>query len=198
MNKKHPTVQDEEGNGAAEVDRRVRRTSHALMNALLELAVAKRYDRITIQDLLDRADIGRSTFYSHYRGKDDLLLRGFARMLEWMDGEMGPDGPETPRLAPVAELFRHVGQVPAFHQNLVRAHMVDRVYQVGTAQLGESIARRLAAWPPERRPGTVPTPLAAQALAGACFGLLRWWLDHQRPETPEEMDRLFHGLWGGG
>ena len=76
--------------GTSDGDRRVRRTRQALTLALIELVLEKRYDAITIQDLLDRADVGRSTFYGHYRGKDDLLLRSFEGLL---GGARPGDGP---------------------------------------------------------------------------------------------------------
>ncbi|MGW0357525.1 MULTISPECIES: TetR/AcrR family transcriptional regulator [Nocardia] len=55
-------------------DRRVRRTRSTLHRALIELMIERPYDRITVQDILDRADVGRSTFYAHFRSKDDLLV----------------------------------------------------------------------------------------------------------------------------
>lgn len=55
-------------------DRRVRRTRANLHRALIELMVERDYDRISVRDILDRADTGRSTFYAHFRDKDDLLL----------------------------------------------------------------------------------------------------------------------------
>ncbi len=55
-------------------DRRVRRTRTALHKALIELMIERGYDKVTVQDVLDRADVGRSTFYAHFRSKDDLLV----------------------------------------------------------------------------------------------------------------------------
>ncbi len=55
-------------------DRRVRRTRENLFSALSELMQEKRYNKITIQDIIDRADVGRSTFYAHFETKDDLLF----------------------------------------------------------------------------------------------------------------------------
>jgi len=72
-----------------------------LTNPLVTLALEKRYEAITVQDLLDHADMGRSTFYAHYRGKDDLLLR---------------------------ELFCHLGRSRTFYQALSRARVLDRMY----------------------------------------------------------------------
>ena len=54
------------------VDRRVDRTVTALRKALIDLILEKHYDSITVQDIIDRANIGRSTFYTHFVGKEDL------------------------------------------------------------------------------------------------------------------------------
>jgi len=172
----------------------VRRTTQALTHALIALVVEKRYDAITIQDLLQRADIVRSTFYAHYRSKDDLLLRSFERLLERMDQAIDADAAGAGRLAPVRELFQHVGEFQAFHRRLAQARVLDRLYQAGTDQLSRTIAGRLAARAPGAGGGAVPLPLAARARAGALFALLRWWVDHGAPYTPEQMDAMFHAL----
>ncbi len=57
-------------------DRRVRRTRESLHKALISLALEKNYDSITVQEVLDRADVGRSTFYTHFQSMDELLSLG--------------------------------------------------------------------------------------------------------------------------
>ncbi len=190
MNRKEHSVRQP----ADPEDRRVRRTTQLLTHALMGLVQEKRYDAITIQDLLDRADIGRSTFYSHYRGKDDLLLKSFVRMLDMLDQGIDRSREKYPRALPVKELFRHVGEFRRFHQRLVRAHMLDRVYQVGTDYMRETLARRLAARTGGGEVPAVPLEVVAQAYAGALFALLRWWLDHDQPYPPERMDEIFHSM----
>lgn len=55
-------------------DRRIERTREALLGAFVQLMFeGRRYDRITIADLIERAGVGRSTFYEHYRNKDEVL-----------------------------------------------------------------------------------------------------------------------------
>ena len=200
MDKAGPVVRKRTGTvpaGSVD-DRRVRRTQEALIFALIHLVLEKRYDAITIQDLLDRADVGRSTFYSHFRGKDDLLLKSWERLLEALDREMdqrrevSESGPR--RVAPVRELFHHVAKMKPFHQALARARMLDRIYQGGVNQLSRTIARRLAASPSAKTSGRVPTPVAAQAYAGALVAMLRWWVDHDAPYTPEWMDETYHAI----
>lgn len=181
---------------APAVDRRVLRTCRALTHALIELVAEKRYKTITVQDLLDRADVGRSTFYAHYRGKDDLLLRSFEAMLDMLDAGMADGAAEggPPRVAPVRELFRHVASLRSFHQALVRAHLLDRVYEAGTSHLSGTIERRLAALPALPGREGVPLRIAARAFAGTLFALLRWWVDEEAPETPERMEEIYHAL----
>ena len=54
-------------------DRRIQRTRHSLTHAMVDLVTEKRFDDITVQNPIDRADIGRSTFYTHFRDKEDLF-----------------------------------------------------------------------------------------------------------------------------
>ncbi len=56
------------------LDRRVLRTHAALQDALLDLILEKRYDEITVEEITDWANVGRTTFYLHYQDKDALLL----------------------------------------------------------------------------------------------------------------------------
>jgi AcrR family transcriptional regulator len=88
-------------------DRRVRRTRALLHQALIELILEKGYGRITVQDILDRADVGRSTFYSHYRDKDTLLLDGGMDHLRTMIADAAAGAPVAPTpLHPARVIFR--------------------------------------------------------------------------------------------
>src|SRR5579871_6195119 len=61
-------------------DRRVQKTRQALQEALIALILEKGYDNVIVRDILDRANVGRSTFYAHYQDKDDLLRSRFERL----------------------------------------------------------------------------------------------------------------------
>jgi AcrR family transcriptional regulator len=171
----------------------VRRTRRSLVEALVALVRQKSYNAITVQDLLDHADVGRSTFYAHYRGKDDLLLKSFERLVTTLDEHMDLEGPTT-RVAPVRELFAHVGRMADFYQALVRARVIDHQAQGRTDHFARLIERRLAARPGEPG-GAVPLPVRARALAGALFALLQWWVERRPLHTPEQMDEMFHAIW---
>ncbi len=79
-------------------DRRVSRTRRSLREALMSLILEKGYDAVTIEDITTRADTGRTTFYLHYRDKEELLLESIN---EVVDG-----------------LFTQISQVPLAEWNL--------------------------------------------------------------------------------
>ena len=62
---------------ARKKDRRVQRTNQLLRAALVSLIQEKGYENITVQNIIDRANVGRATFYAHFENKEDLLVSGF-------------------------------------------------------------------------------------------------------------------------
>ena len=63
-------------------DRRVLRTREVLSNALVDLILEKGYEKITVQNIIDQANIGRSTFYDHFQDKQDLLEKSFGMLAD--------------------------------------------------------------------------------------------------------------------
>jgi len=90
------------------LDRRVRRTRDVLGDALIALIQEKEFESISVQEVLDRAGVGRSTFYAHYRDKNDLLLSDVEDFLQFMSTLLVRTGAGPRRVAPVRELFAHV------------------------------------------------------------------------------------------
>ncbi len=87
-------------------DRRSQRTRDTLIQAMLALIETKHYDQITVQDIVDRANVGRSTFYAHFDNKDELLSSGFEQMLDKLVEHM--DIGEDNRLGfDITMLFQH-------------------------------------------------------------------------------------------
>jgi AcrR family transcriptional regulator len=175
-------------------DRRVIRTRQLLHGALLELTLQRGYPNVTVQDVLDAAQVARSTFYAHFRDKDDLLLSGFQDMGDYLPALMFPDDCERTRAYPPfgVVLFRHVGERPALAKAflgsgagpLVFDHVRNLIVVAARAWLG----RRA------RQKDAIPVELQVQHLAGSLLGLLRWWIDHDFPHTPDEMGTLCQRL----
>ena len=179
-------------------DRRVRRTRDQLGDALMELLVQKPFDDITVQDVLDRAGVSRSTFYTHYRDKNDLFLSDADEFFEGMATALSRFGDKSERVAPVQELFAHIGEVRPFYNALVESGRIHDVMELGREHFARGIEQRLNEMPracnipPDRR-GAI-----AHGLAGSLFSLLSWWVQHGMTRPPAEMDQLFHKLvWAG-
>lgn len=180
------------------VDRRVCRTRRSLSGALVELILEKRYSSITVQNVIDRAGVGRSTFYAHFRGKEDLfltdwkrLLDGFVRRIEWENAAGG-------RVFPVRELFGHVQEFHHFYRALARSRKTGWLFRTGLGHLSESVERSLDSWLTGKPRPSVPLPVLSNYLASEVMALLKWWLEREMPHTPERMDEMFHELVGPG
>jgi AcrR family transcriptional regulator len=175
-------------------DRRSQRTRQLLNTALIELMLEKRYDAITIQDLIDRANIGRSTFYAHYLDKEDLLISGFTRVLDSLSEHIQRFGLGDHARPSLALFFGHVQAHHQLYKALVRGGGIEMLFKKGHERLRQNIDRHLRSLiPPERAP-IAPLPLVADFVAGAILTMLKWWLDNELPFTPEQMDTMFQQL----
>ncbi|MDP9052270.1 MAG: TetR/AcrR family transcriptional regulator [Acidobacteriota bacterium] len=180
---------------AVKTDKRILRTRDALGNALMELIREKPFDDITVQHVLDRAGVGRSTFYTHYRDKNDLFLSDVEDFFEMMSNLLTRHGAAARRIAPVRELFTHVSEVRELYSAFVVSGKSHDIIELGRGLFARSFDERLALagsqLPAAQRAAQ------AHALAGSFFALLDWWRDHGMKEPPSEMDALFHRMvWG--
>jgi len=179
-------------------DARVRRTRDALGDALIAWMQEKPFDTITVQDVLDRAHVSRSTFYTHYSDKDDLLMSDAEEFFEALSMALSAHGDKSDRVFPVAEFFTHLAEVQPFFKALVKSGKFQENMELARGHFARGIERRLAELPRGRSIPAKDLPAIAFTHAGALLSLLTWWLDRGMREPPEEMDRLFHRLvWKG-
>jgi AcrR family transcriptional regulator len=182
----------------AKTDRRVRRTRQLLRSALLSLVQEQGYDRITVQDILDRADVGRSTFYAHYRDKDDLLLSGFEDIRSALAGEREAaeqaTGGTSEFLQPLLTVFRHVEGHRHFWQPLVRKGGADVVIRILRDNVTDLVREHFRSQFPGLERNQPQLEAAVQFVVGACMGLGIWWLDNDIPYSAEELYSSFRRL----
>jgi AcrR family transcriptional regulator len=177
-------------------DRRVLRTRDTLGDALFALMQKKSFNEITVQDLLDRAGVGRSTFYVHYLDKHDLFLSDVEDFFEKFSSALERQGASPKRLLPVKELFTHVREAREFYAAVVNSGKINDVHALGRGYFARSIDERLQSAGVEIEP--LQRSARAHALAGSFFSLLDWWMDKGMKAEPQEMDDLFHRLaWRG-
>ena len=182
---------------ARKTDARVVRTHDSLGDALVALMHEKPFDSITVQEVLDRAAVGRSTFYTHFRDKDDLFLSDVEHFFELVSTLLTRCHDTSNRVAPVCELFTHIAEMRQFYAALVASGKIHDVIELGQGYLARSIEERLLALN-SRSMDDLDRAATARALAGSLFSLLSWWLDHNMQPSAAEMDRIFHQLvWSG-
>lgn len=175
-------------------DRRVSRTRRALKDALTDLILEKGYEAVTVQDIIDRADVGRSTFYSHFIDKDDLLMA----ILPDLDVP-GPGVGSTPGDGPAfgwtLELFRHFGSGKRLFKALAGSQSGALARRETTDRL-ESLARaELSRLKAARRLDPFRLELVVRFLVGTFIGFMDWWLREENDQIPaEQVDHAFRSL----
>src|SRR5512143_2387903 len=173
-------------------DRRTQRTRQTLSQALIALIQEKRYEAITVQDICDRANVGRSTFYAHFQDKDALLASNFQQMLESLGGQVELRAGQF--VFSVAPLFQHVQEHHHLYKALAWGGGFDVLLHAGQQQWRAHIETHLSTLLQQGRSPAIPSDVMTAYLAGPLHTLLLWWLDRQMPYPPERMDEMFQQL----
>lgn len=178
-------------------DRRGPRTRRLLRDALIALILEKGYDDVTVQDITDRANLGRATFYLHFKnGKDQLLMTSLREMFDDLKGRITPQSPDVSasdvalRVIPFQHAFEY--------RDLYRVTLLS---QQGTAAIVNGIREYLAVSLRERidiligdRQPLIPLEVLANYLAGAMISLISWWLKQESIYTAEQMADMFRQM----
>src|SRR5882724_2208920 len=183
----------------AVIDRRIPRTRAMLQHALTSLILKKGYEAITIQDVCDEANVGRSTFYAHYTSKDDLKRSGFEHLRnELVDRQREalatPGDIRDRSLGFSLTMFEHARD----HMDLYRALVGGRGGAVALGAirqiLSDLVGNELAATVDKKSADLVPRELAVQYVVGAFMAVMTWWLDGGAKLPPQRTDAMFRRL----
>jgi AcrR family transcriptional regulator len=181
------------------LDRRIQRTRQLLREALFALIVERGYEAITVQDITERANLGRTTLYLHYRDKEELLQASLKTLIDELRQEVELSEETTcPYRRRSIRVFEHV----THQQHLYRALLSE----AGSAGIGDLMRAYFADLYQRRivEPLSLGNILSAKgemiaaSAAGALFGLLSWWLTHDLSPSAEEMGDLYWKLMAMG
>jgi len=173
------------------VDRRIQRTRQLLQDALLALILDKGFEAVTVQDVIDRANVGRSTFYAHFQDKEELLFSGFEHLRTEFEkylqsGSVTPDSPWVLSRS----MFQHAHSQRRLYRafaskqggNLALAHIQKYLSAVLYDHLRIQLAKRKKSPPPE---------IVAHYIASSFIALLTWWLDNDSTYSAEQMNEFY-------
>jgi AcrR family transcriptional regulator len=176
-------------------DRRVQRTRKLLEDALIALILEKGYEAVTIQDIIDRANVGRSTFYAHFLDKQQLLLSGFEHLRVFLAQQhVAVARAGERRLRFSLPMFEHACSYRPVYRALVGKQSGVIVRQHIEHLLTDLARDELAALAPRDANTPIPLEVVAHATVSLFMGLLMWCLDHEWPDTAAQMDAIFQQL----
>lgn len=183
---------------ARKTDRRVERTRKLIQDALVSLILEKRYDKITVQDIIDRANVGRSTFYAHFQDKEELLASNFANYSAQWDPPQGKArhnaSDESPHVLHSLEFFLHANEAYEFHQAMFEGGGAEVMIETGRQHMMADVQNHLLDLLPDDQELAIPLPVISNYLAGALLSVMVWWLKEKRPYSPEEINDMFQQL----
>jgi AcrR family transcriptional regulator len=195
MNERSRLFSDEGDMADKKQDRRVQRTRELLRNALMQLIQEKGYDAITIEEITDRANLGRTTFYLHYQNKDDLLLDHHAEFTSQLNldrlsrEQLLGDEPQPE----MVEFLQQISQGKAVYLAFTQARDADIIIR----NIRQHLINNLLASLQEAFPDTVPDPpvdILAQYLVRAQLSLIDWWITNRTGYDAELMAATLHRL----
>ncbi len=159
------------------------------MDALVVLALEKRYDTITIRDITERANISYSTFFRHFHEKDELLSELLLSVVDELV-QLVNHNPDKSKETEGLLIFRHVAENQAFFRVLFSSQGTNRVLQDLQAKIASDLLATFVFKPNQ----AVPPEIVANHFVVGVMALIRWWLEHDMPYSVEQMSVIYSHL----
>jgi len=179
------------------VDRRIRRTRNKLGQALRELIIEKSYEAITIQDIADRADVNRATFYLHFGTKEELLITSLTEIFDELVAQIEAQAEGKPPWESMVHaeiLFEHIAENFTLYQAVLGQNGLGYVMHRILAYIAANEEKELRAYFGDAAAPPLPIPILAYHIAGSIFALASWWVENNRPYSPTEMAVMLQQL----
>jgi AcrR family transcriptional regulator len=194
-------------------DRRVLRTRRLLRESLLALILKKGFDNVTIEEITEGADVGRTTFYLHYRDKEDLLFECINGAVDGLVTEVSgiplsawnfsiENSSETPtQNDPILKIYQHVSEKSDLYRIILRGagtgQTQNRVRDIIASAVSDFLEERVRGQAMSFDP-VIPLEVFANYFAGSLLGLISWWLEAETPYSPESMTVMYQRLFFPG
>lgn len=183
---------------AKKEDRRVQRTRNMLYEAFLDLMSEKGYDAMTVQDIIDRANVGRSTFYFHFVDKEQLLLGSIDQLRQFLKEQSVnrplPEESGRYRFGFSLAMLQHVQS----HKRIFKATVGKKggalVLQHIQRMLADLARDEIAVLLPPSAALPIPQDVMVEFVVNTFLTLLTWWVDRNMPCSAVDMDQIFHKL----
>lgn len=189
------------------LDRRVARTRCALKNAFIQLILKRGYDNVTIEDITDRADLGRTTFYLHFNDKEDLLMQAIDSIcddfihkhqsaLSQVDNMENPDQnklPENLDKGILYHIFSHASDNANLYKVMLSGEGGPQASRRFASIIQDETIKRLKNF--GHHEIKVPIEIFGVFYAGNLITLVTWWLENNQPYPIETMVQYFQQMF---
>lgn len=175
-------------------DRRIQRTRQLLQDALIAVILEKGYEAATVQDVIDRANVGRSTFYAHFQDKESLLLSGFEHLrAEFEKHLLNAAATSASPWELSLSLLQHAEGQRQLYKALAGKQggnvVITYIQKYLAAYLSEHLKQQL-----KKRKNPFPYEILSHYLASSFISLLTWWLDTDSPYSAAQMNEFYRQL----
>ena len=184
------------------MDRRQKRTRNAIFSAFSELLSQKSYSKITVQDIIDAADVGRTTFYAHFETKDDLVREMCTEIFDHVifDGINSDDAHDYSLFSGAPEeIIPHI----LFHVRSNKKNIIG----ILSCESGELFLRYfkmylsevISNWiveAPEAKEKQVPRDFLIDHVSSSFVNMIQWWIKHNMEQSPEVLTSYFLAVIG--
>lgn len=183
------------------MDRRRLKTRAAIFRAFTSLLEERSFPAISVQDIIDRADIGRSTFYAHFETKDDLIRALCEELFDHIIETAMHEEPHSHSIYHCEEapdsVFLHILLHLEENDNsiltLLTCESNDFFLRYFKDSLSELIRKRYLPGETRRHP-EIPDDFLVNHIAGSFVEMVLFWLRNRKKYTPEQLDRYFRTL----
>lgn len=180
------------------MDRRQRKSKEAIFRAFTDLLMTKSYSQITVQDIIDKADVGRSTFYAHFDTKDALLEEMCTELFnhvvknhneaeetyDFSDGENSAD-------SIITHILYHLRDNRGNIIGVLRGESGDLFLRYFKRYLNDVFADELRG---KIKPLDVPYDFELNFIVCGFVDMVNWWIQNSLKQTPEELEKYFSAV----
>jgi AcrR family transcriptional regulator len=179
-------------------DRRVLRTRKQLSQALMSLILEKGYDAVTIEEITERADLGRTTFYLHFKDKDELLFKSLQAVYDDLVSQIEPYPIEEwnltgDRLSGLA--FQHAAENAHLYKIILSGQGGTAISQRIREYIAQTSIRIIKThYAQHMNDSSIPIEVLGNYIASSMMGMMTWWMENDQPFSAEEMHAFFKQL----
>lgn len=182
------------------MDRRQRKTRNAIFRAFSHLLAGKNYNKITVQEIIDAADVGRTTFYAHFETKDDLLKELCAELFDHIM-KSAADCTHTHGLysennAPTSVFCHLLQHLQENHNNilgLLSCESSELFLRYFKDSLNRLLVSQAFCWNNPKY-SQVPKDFLTNHVSSSFVDMVQWWIKGGRKESPEQLTAYFEAV----